>query len=595
MIGGLGSSLPVTSAATAPRPSSTPATDADSDFVRRSANARSLTQKPRWKRHVSLDAGVGHFRSRTSSVSYSRQDDSDSTISTSSTSPWQPSDEKKRLVLGHPKSPLYSPFHFPKRKPWYKKRNNLAKATAVAATVFVVGGMAGLGLLDQSGAQDWWGVKSALEEYGGLFEHASCENPYAEYGRIHVDQEVPENNRWLPYDPTCSPPPLMAALRRTMDATAAVEPLTFPLPPPRSSDPSLPLPWLVGKTVLLFGDHVERNHNRDFCRFAGGKFASIGRDHPLSPPRFVNGIDEKLPGANQENFDESRPGICYIEEYDFTLVSVFHFGLANRVEVERESRPFDPHFYPPVAIDDRLTHIVLPLLDSLNRTRPDLIEFSSSFWDLRHFTALDELAGSDPYAELSTTRLSWYSDRLTRAFSDLGAVFPNTPLLWRTMHQTPHYNQTPPVRVVALDGLSRKIVNALNDARTTADAKAKLGLLVQPHHQTTPLLERASRRATREGRSRRKTFRDRGSSQAPFLNRVKSRIGSSERVHDVVLGDDDTSLKGRIRVDEWGALMRGHTMDKVHTPPLPGGYIWGDLMLYELRRIALATAHRRHP
>lgn len=92
----------------------------------------------------------------------------------------------------------------------------------------------------------------------------------------------------------------------------------------------------------------------------------------------------------------------------------------------------------------------------------------------------------------------------------------------------------------------------------------------------------------------RRPVKDRMSSKAPFLNRVKERIGSKERVKDVRLGDDDTSLRGMVRVDEWGALMRGqeHTMNNVHTPSLPGGYLWGDIMLYEcvtsLRAVAAA-------
>lgn len=153
----------------------------------------------------------------------------------------------------------------------------------------------------------------------------SC-NPYQEYGHLHSDQAAPENNRWIPYDPTCSPPELMKALRSTIQPSMADKPLALPLPTPRPAlNQSLPLPWLRGKTVVLFGDHVERLHNKDFCRFAGGRFASISAEHPLSPPRFVNGIDEKLQGANQPNFDGSRPSVCYIEEYDFVLVSVFHF------------------------------------------------------------------------------------------------------------------------------------------------------------------------------------------------------------------------------------------------------------------------------
>lgn len=178
-----------------------------------------------------------------------------------------------------------------------------------------------------------------------------CENPYAEFGRISSDSSTPEGNRWLPYDASCVPPPLLATLRSTLKKKPTVEDsletLEFPLPKRRTKAKRKSLSWLQGKTVLLFGDHVERNHNKDFCRFAGGKWASIDRDHPLSPPPFVNGIDEKLPGAQQNSSSATRPSVCYLEEYDFMVVSVFHFGLANRVEFEHESLLYNPHFYPP--------------------------------------------------------------------------------------------------------------------------------------------------------------------------------------------------------------------------------------------------------
>lgn len=412
-----------------------------------------------------------------------------------------------------------------------------------------------------------------------------CQSPYSELGRIMVDHKVPENNRWKPYDSACAPPPLLATLRQALrtrsDGSQEPSLLTFPLPPRRPVSSKLPLPWLHGKTVLLFGDHVERNHNKDFCRFAGGQFATIGRDHPLSPPRFVNGIDEKLAGSDRENFDASRPSVCYLPEYDFTLVSIFHFGLANRVEIERETLLDDPNFYPPgtcysvcsipetgstelihlectVALEDRLTHIVLPILDTLNRTQPDLIEFSTGFWDLRHFTVLDELAGVEPYTELSAERLSWYSERLTRAFADLADVFPHVPLLWRAMHQTPEHSGTPPARLAALDALSRKIVKYLNESPTVGDAREKVAQLIETEEEDEEYGAKQVKRhrdGTTRGSTRRQTFRERGSSKAHFLNKVKQRIGSSERIHDIVFGSDSTTLKGMITVDEWGTLM----------------------------------------
>jgi len=117
------------------------------------------------------------------------------------------------------------------------------------------------------------------------------------------------------------------------------------------------------------------------------------------------------------------------------------------------------------------------------------------------------------------------------------------------MHQTPEFADTPPARVAALDALSRQIVKLLNEAETVGEARVKINSLMEPAESTS------ENRTQYERRSRRKTYRDRANSRARFLNKVKQRIGSTERMHDVVFGNDDTSLKQMITVDEWGTLM----------------------------------------
>lgn len=50
---------------------------------------------------------------------------------------------------------------------------------------------------------------------------------------------------------------------------------------------------------------------------------------------------------------------------------------------------------------------------------------------------------------------------------------------------------------------------------------------------------------------------------------------------------EDLGLDERLRVDEWGAIMLGQEhlfRDLLHPASLPGSYIWGDIILYELKR-----------
>ena len=245
-------------------------------------------------------------------------------------------EEKRQLVdnLNSPPLPRLS-------KRWIRL---LGSALGV---IFIM--LAGLSLLVTPNTEggDSSRMRQLLAKYGLLELPTTCENPWIEYGRMVVDQRIPENNRWVPYDLSCTTPELMASLRAVHVNTTA-PPLVLPLANLFPSvDNSLPFPWLHNRTVLLFGDHVERQHALDFCNLAGGSHLIINSNHPISPPPFVNGIDEKFLRSDKPDHDDSRPSVCYLEKYNFMIVTVFHYGLANRVEFERESLLVDPHFYPP--------------------------------------------------------------------------------------------------------------------------------------------------------------------------------------------------------------------------------------------------------
>ncbi|KAI5480771.1 hypothetical protein MNV49_007177 [Pseudohyphozyma bogoriensis] len=530
------------------------------DISARLSRVRGFKQSRLAKRATSFDgSGMGDIRRRSSIISPgapSPYGDEYSPVS-------YYDEDEKHFLLDFPTSSRAASFSFPPDEVFPRRRMAIGLLVGVFSTLLLV-----LGLLvfamRQPEEHQLWGMKSILEDFGVAvpYLHTDCENPYQEYGRMSVDLKVPENNKWVPYTPTCVPPALMAALRVT--APSKPPPLKLPTPH-RSPSPDLPLAsWLHGKTVLLFGDHIERLHNKDFCEFAGGAFTSIGRDHPLSPAPFLNGIDEKHNPGNTSTSEEARPAVCYVEQYDFMIVNVFHYGLANRVEFEHESLLKDEAFYPPVAVQDRLSAIVHPLLASLKRT-PDLVEFSSGFWDLRHFTALDKQQNIDPFSALAVDRLQWYSDRLTKALTEVSQQFPDTPLLWRALHHPPKSTNMPFSRVAALDQLGRKVVANLNKSKVRGGSAIPLPPLV--------LEEEFGREAVLR--------KERDSTHAPFLNRVKERIGKVGDQVEVPHADELSATP--IRIDEWGSLMLGqeHLMKGVDTPPLPGGYLWGDIMLFE--------------
>ncbi|SCV72167.1 BQ2448_4861 [Microbotryum intermedium] len=478
------------------------------------------------------------------------------------------------------------------------------RALGVALVIFV--GTA-IGVLSIDGP-DPWGLKSTfestLEEYGVQFVPTPCSNPYGELGRLRSDFSLPEANKWTPYDSSCTAPDMLARLRMHMDAEARSlsadqppRPLRLPLPKQRPAfRHELSLPWLFGKTVVLVGDHAERLHNKDFCRFAGGKFISIGREHPMSPAPFHNGIDEKLGSANQTHFVPSRPTMCYIEHYDFMIVSVFHYGFINRVEAERENLLWDPHFYAPVSVQDRISYLVKTLLKNLDR-HVDFIEFSSSVWDLRHFSVLDELAKKSHLDPLSASRLAWYSQQLKDTFEYLAESFPGIPFSWRTLQQTPLFEATPFGRVAELDRVSRKVIEDLNRqwaGHITSDwvHEWENGPDSSAHSPPSSDSNLAKRQAIPQPNASKKLSLTRARESKifrSFLSRLNERIkgDSVTRTSELDMSDfkggpDPSKGKPRIAIDEWGALMLGQPTaeNQLYTPPLPGGYLWGDMLLF---------------
>lgn len=412
-----------------------------------------------------------------------------------------------------------------------------------------------------------------------------CSNPYLAPGRLDHSDRWPDATRWLPFDPECLPPPLLANLRAGLEAKPSQysEPAELKLPLDYSQAHAttlLPLPWLVGKTVVLVGDDVERAHAKDFCRFADGQYAVIASDHPLSPRPFANGIDEKWL-QTQGTMNETRPTVCFLPKYDFVLVNVFHFGLANRVEFEHESLFINPQYYPPAALRDRLDSILLPILAKLGRTKPDLVEFASGFWDLRHFSAVDQRYGQPFDHELLEDRLEWYTDRLVQALSDLGTLFPHAKLLWRPLYTINTADWAAPARSIALERLANRVVMALNAFPDAAAVKAALFRAISGRTE-----------GKKAGEVRREiggSSRDLKGITTGFLNRVHERIGSKERVEVFTPAvARRASLHGRLAIDPWTSIVRGQE-------PLasnPGGYVWADIILYELWRTTLDQTNR---
>ncbi|GAA5967814.1 hypothetical protein JCM11641_005776 [Rhodosporidiobolus odoratus] len=394
-------------------------------------------------------------------------------------------------------------------------------------------------------------------------------NPFDSNGRLVVNTQDPTGNVWTPFDSRCKPSNYMTALYR----------------PPGDSSPMIPpkslasnkngrafLPWFMNRTVLLHGDSIDRFHLKDFCELVGGQLELVTPEHPACPPMWKDpNADENRRKKEEawekrpsEGWELTNPWVCNIPEYGTTLVNVFTWGLQGAEEFFEMER----WYYPPATWTDRMDHITAPLLSGLAKhfdrpqiARPDLVILNSGYWDLRKYTEEDFVAAGFltrpypedspiPYTNLSPARETIWEREARKAIKHAARTFrgrdgraKNGPtILWRSLHHPPRHNYAPFPRVFALDSLSRKVISDLRSSQTLSSSSS-------PSSLSGP--------------------------SAPLSN-----LAEPEEMEDL-------GLSHRLRIDEGGRLMLGQEhlfRDLLHPLPVPGSWIWADVMLYELKR-----------
>ncbi|KAL8293504.1 hypothetical protein RQP46_000205 [Phenoliferia psychrophenolica] len=403
-------------------------------------------------------------------------------------------------------------------------------------------------------------------------------NPFEAKGRLQVDVETPTNTKWVPFDTTCAPSSYMSSLWRADGDVTPIIP-TAGMNSKQVSGGREYLPWLMNRTVVIHGDSIDRFHLKDFCALINGRLFVVSPDHPASPapyrqPYFAvldkdgeeteeskqahedrEAREHIWEGRPRDGVELTSPWVCDVEEYGFTILSVFTFGLEGAENFFQTER----WYYPPATWVDRLQAITMPLLEGLakhlNRpeiTTPDMVELNSGYWDLRRYTEEDFTAAGWtsrpypedsqlPYSNLSPEReQGWEREarkaikEAARSFRGKDGSFRSGPaLVWRALHQPPaRHNYAPFPRVSALDGLNMKVIQDLQE-------------------------EYAS---SHRGANRPQDHPDEGSAA------------------------DDLGLDERLRVNNAGHLLKGqehHFRDLLHPAALPGSYLWGDVMLYE--------------
>ncbi|KAI5480761.1 hypothetical protein MNV49_007167 [Pseudohyphozyma bogoriensis] len=416
-------------------------------------------------------------------------------------------------------------------------------------------------------------------------------NPFEAKGRLIVDLKVPTNNRWVPYDTTCKPSTYMESLYRGPNDDGPLIPPKTPVEqaeeigadgrPVRHVGREF-LPWFMNRTLVIHGDSIDRFHLKDFCHFLKGNLFVVSPDHAASPPPYhqtpvveIAENGEETPESKARNdarreqervwearpkdgIDLTNPWVCDIEEYGTTVVSVFTWGLEGAEDYYGIERWYNP----PAAWGERLDHITVPLLKRLakylNRpkiVKPDLVELNSGFWDLRKYTEQDFIAAgwksrpypedSDiPYNNLSPEREAQWERDARKAIKKAARAWrgpeddarDGPTILWRTLHHPRRHNYAPYPRVHQLDSLALKVVSDLESEYTNFHP------------------------------------------------------GDRYHSHSDEGSNEDLGLDERLRIDYSGHLMAGqdlHFRDLLHPNALPGSWLWGNVMLYELKRATM--------
>ncbi|SCV72224.1 BQ2448_4918 [Microbotryum intermedium] len=395
-----------------------------------------------------------------------------------------------------------------------------------------------------------------------LFHKSTKCDPYSSFGALHADNQDPDANRWVPFNEKCQAPNFLSRLRN--DQTTA------------------DFSWLRNRTALIIGDQISREHVENFCSLMGEESEVIRDDHKYHPgsatfrmpakaqhlserPSRIAARSSKIAGRSLR--DTSRPRMCYIPQYDFMvcyfllvtgdrarysnpfgcrpvsqLVSIFHFGL-DQEDFWRDSEA--PQYVAPGMFEHRLADVVEPLVRALRadgrESAPDFVEVSSGVWDLARWAQQDIAAQQDTAGPLAKDRVTWYRFRVGQALENVRKMFFEAKAkTWRTLHYP-------------LDGEAER---------------EYFFEKIAPRRRNSSALP-----------------------EPPFFSHT--RINQlDEAVRSLVLPTEvgDLSLEAPhpdFRLNEWGMMLRGHEahqLDRIHGDPLPGGYLWADVMLYELWR-----------
>ncbi|WVQ92967.1 hypothetical protein IAU59_000029 [Kwoniella sp. CBS 9459] len=408
--------------------------------------------------------------------------------------------------------------------------------------------------------------------------------------------------------------------------------------------------WAKGKTVLVMGDSVTRFNVKYLCEMAGEPLREIGWNHPWSPPKpdtpppkpLSETVPESLEdlaasppstyGRHRHSHRLKRPHrrnsltpdttkrsssslhtetenaasssasgngttnasgdlgtgqepllkraaphegdkdgymghYCHLPGIDLMVIQVFNFGLD-----EKNFWAMRDDFVPPYTVEDRLSQLAIPYLQAANRpsAAPELTYVGSALWDTTRWMKEDAEAGRDIAEPTSRERILWYRARVRQVLLHTRDLFPRTSLKWLSHHY--------PLR--AMSGWFFDTSGGSSSARPSRPQQ-KLNRLFP--------LQQAARSAIFD--------------LDDDVSDVVGEDGSDDISKQAfafggTLDEDEKRVLRDVGIANWGDLMLGledYQKDDLHQLLLPGGYLWADMMLYDLREAVTVLKDGKKP
>lgn len=474
--------------------------------------------------------------------------------------------------------------------------------------------------------------------HGQSRPNARC-NPFVQRGFLHVNTSSFDENYWSPYEESCPPSQLFSLLRDDVRPMHDANRDKVRYWGDEVND-RVALPWLANKTVAIVGDSLDRGHLRHFCDLLSSDFHpltntfldpslstpdspswsyNIAADNPLSPAPYQFSSPpknwpkgmyaEKSEGWKTAGSLLNRPWVCRVHKYNFTLVSLFSYGM-DALDDGLLFATVERDFFPPARLPDRIVHVLAPLLDNLavlygqpSIASPDLIELSSGPWDARAWTQYDMMdAGKpdwdewDPLVYLDTKL--WQRERWARGARDtikeVATRWKDAGIMWRSLHQparsAPLFSLPLSLSVRDVDGGSRrtdkwapfnKMYQIDELARYTISNLLIEASAFDPAEHSVSYYSTQALNALRHLSSPFTSSPPPSSSTRRRTNRVSPMQRGGKEANKWMEG---LGLSKRLRMNEWGTRMTGQShlfVDTIHPAATPGSILWGDIMLWE--------------